>query len=49
MHGVLLAVSESEVVNRLPIPPVAVGALGFGTLLLLLALTYAFRNVANRH
>ena len=49
MQGALLALSESEVVNHLPIPPVAVGALGFGALLVLLALTYAFRNVANRH
>ncbi len=49
MHGVILAVSESEVVNHLPIPPVAVGGIAFGTLLALLALTYAFRNVSNRH
>ena len=49
VHRVLIAVSESEIVNELPIPAVAVGALGFGALLALLALTYAFRNVGNRH
>jgi hypothetical protein len=49
VQGVLLAVSESEVVNHLPVPPVAIGAIGFGVLLALLALTYAFRNVGNRH
>lgn len=46
---VLLAVSESEVVNQLPIPAVAFGAVAFGALLALLAVTYAFRNVGNRH
>jgi len=49
VHHVLLAVSESEIVNELPIPAAAVGALGFGALVALLALTYAFRNVGNRH
>ncbi|WP_372594572.1 hypothetical protein [Actinotalea sp.] len=49
MHAVLLAVSESEVVNELPIPAVGFGVIAFGALLALLAVTYAFRNVSNRH
>ena len=41
--------SESEIHNELPIPAVWFGVLGFGVLVALLAVTFAFRNVSNRH
>ena len=50
MLRALIAVEESaEAANHLPIPPEAVGLLGFGALLALLAVTYAFRSVGTRH
>ena len=50
MLRALIAAEESaEAANHLPIPPEAVGLLGFGGLLALLAVTYAFRSVGTRH
>ena len=50
MHTALLAAEETaEAVAHLPIPPVGVGLLGFGALIALLAVTFAFRNVGHRH
>lgn len=50
VHAVLLAAEESvESVTQLPFPPVGFGLLAFGGLMALLALTYAFRSVGQRH
>ena len=46
---VLATAAESEVVNHLPIHPVAYGAVAFVVLTALLVVTYAFRSVWTRH
>ena len=48
--ALLAAVEEThEVVNELPLPAEAIGLLGFGALVALLLVTYAFRSVGSRH
>lgn len=46
---VLAAAEEHEVVNHLPMPPVAFGITTFVVLTALLLVTYAFRSVWTRH
>ncbi|SDD66503.1 hypothetical protein SAMN05216410_3671 [Sanguibacter gelidistatuariae] len=46
---VLAAAEESEVVNHLPMPPIAFGITAFVVLTALLVVTYAFRSVWTRH
>lgn len=45
----LLAEESAEAANHLPVPPEVVGLGAFGALLVLLAVTYAFRSVGTRH
>ena len=47
--AVLAAAEESEVVNHLPMHPIAFGVTTFVVLAALLAVTYAFRSVWTRH
>jgi hypothetical protein len=44
-----LAVEAKEVVNELPFDPAIVGIAGFGGLVMLLLVAYAFRSVGLRH
>ena len=46
---VLAAAAESEVVNHLPVHPLAFGGVAFVVLTSLLVVTYAFRSVWTRH
>ncbi|MCF4121637.1 hypothetical protein L1785_11655 [Antribacter sp. KLBMP9083] len=46
--AVLVAEAASEHVNE-PISPIAMGLLAFGGLVAALCVTYAFRNLGNRH
>jgi hypothetical protein len=46
--AVQVAQEASEHVNE-PISPIALGLLAFGGLIAALVVTYAFRNVSNRH
>ena len=46
---VLAAAEGSEVVNHLPLHPVAYGAVAFVILTAMLVVTYAFRSVWTRH
>ncbi len=46
MHAALLAAAEAETTG---LPPAAVGLLGFGALIALLLVTYAFRNSGHRN
>ncbi len=48
MHAVLLAAEEAEAAAA-ALPPAAVGLIGFGVLMALLAVTYAFRNTGHRN
>lgn len=47
----IIAAAEAghEVVNELPIPPVAYGIIAFAGLMGLLFVTYAFRSLGTRH
>ncbi len=49
MPAVLIAAEEAEVVNHLPMAPELFGLVAFGSLMVLLAVTYAFRSVGTRH
>ncbi len=50
LAAVQLATEEAtKVVTELPIPPIAYGLLAFGGLMVLLAVTYAFRSIWTRH
>jgi hypothetical protein len=50
VHAVLLAAEEShEAASALPIAPEGFGLIAFGALLVLLAVTYAFKSVGTRH
>ncbi len=44
-----LAGEAHEVVNELPADPIVYGLAGFGGLVALLLITYAFRSVGSRH
>jgi hypothetical protein len=44
-----LAGETHEVVNELPVDPVVIGIAGFGGLVALLLVAYAFRSVGHRH
>lgn len=46
MHAALLAAAEAEASG---LPPVVIGLLGFGVLVALLLVTYAFRNTGHRN
>ena len=46
--AVLAAEAASEHANE-PISPIALGLIAFGSLVAALVVTYAFRNVGNRH
>ena len=46
MHAALLAAADAEATG---IPPVVVGLLGFGALIVLLLVTYGFRNSGHRN
>ncbi|MFI6424558.1 MULTISPECIES: hypothetical protein [unclassified Promicromonospora] len=46
--AVLAAEAASEHANE-PISPIALGLIAFGALVAALVVTYAFRNVGNRH
>lgn len=47
-NAVLAAEAASEHVNE-PISPIVLGLIAFGALVAALLVTYAFRNVGNRH
>jgi hypothetical protein len=49
LAALLVAEESAEVVNHLPMPPEAFGLVAFGGLMVLLAVTYAFRSVGTRH
>lgn len=50
MHAALIAAEEAgEIVNQLPMPPEMFGLAAFGGLVVLLAVTFAFRSVGTRH
>ncbi len=50
MNAALILAGEThEVVNELPVDPMVFGVAGFGGLLVLLLITYAFRSVGHRH
>ncbi len=50
ISAVVLAAEEgAETVTHLPIPAIAYGLIGFGALVALLLVTYAFRSVGTRH
>jgi diketogulonate reductase-like aldo/keto reductase len=50
VHAALLAAEKAaEATNEAAIPPAGVGLLAFGALVVLLAVTYAFRSVGLRH
>ncbi|KZM34451.1 MULTISPECIES: hypothetical protein [Oerskovia] len=44
-----VAQENAEAVTHLPIPPIGFGIVGFGVLIGLLLVTYAFRSVGTRH
>ena len=44
-----LMAEGAEAAHSLPMSPVAFGLSAIGVFLVLLAITYAFRNVSNRH
>ncbi|WP_164545232.1 hypothetical protein [Antribacter gilvus] len=46
--AVLAAQAATEHVNE-PINPIVLGLIAFGSLIAALLVTYAFRNVGNRH
>ena len=47
--ALILAGEATEVVNELPVDPIVVGIGGFGGLVVLLLVAYAFRSVGHRH
>ena len=47
--ALILAEETHEVVNELPVDPAVIGIAGFGGLVVLLLVTYAFRSVGHRH
>ncbi len=47
--AVLLSAEVTEHVNELPVEPELIGIAGFGGLVVLLVVTYAFRSVGHRH
>lgn len=47
-NAVLAAEAASEHANE-PIAPIVLGLIAFGALVAALLVTYAFRNVGNRH
>lgn len=47
--AVLLAEAATEHASEPAFPPIALGLLAFGALVAGLLVTYAFRNVGNRH
>ena len=50
MHAALLTAEAAvEHVNTLPVSPLVFGLTGFGGLIALLLVTYAFRSVGTRH
>lgn len=46
MHAALLAAAEAEATG---LPPAVIGVLGFGALVVLLLVTYAFRSSGHRN
>jgi hypothetical protein len=44
-----LSAEVTEHVNELPVEPVVIGLGGFGGLVVLLLVAYAFRSVGSRH
>lgn len=46
MHAALLAAAEAEATG---LPPAVIGVLGFGVLVVLLLVTYAFRSSGHRN
>ena len=49
MHVAQLAAQVAEETHELGVSPVVFGVVGFGALLGLLLVTYAFRSVGTRH
>ncbi|MHA3947975.1 hypothetical protein [Cellulomonas bogoriensis] len=49
MHVAVVTAEQAEVVNHLPMAPEAYGLIGFGALMVLLAVTFAFRSVGSGH
>ena len=50
MHAALqIAEKVAEQANELPFPPAVFGVAGFGGLVALLLVAYAFRSVGTRH
>jgi len=47
--ALILAGETHEVVNELPVDPVFFGLAGFGGLVTMLLVAYAFRSVGSRH
>jgi hypothetical protein len=49
VNAVLLLASTAETERELPMPPLAFGLSALAVFAVLLAVTWAFRNVGNRH
>lgn len=49
MHAALIAAEAAAEGTHLPISPVAIGLIAFAALTALLAVTWAFRSIGNRH
>lgn len=49
MNAALRAAEAAEHATELPFEPVVFGVAGFGVLVALLLVTYAFRSVGTRH
>ncbi|MFN8076086.1 MAG: hypothetical protein U0Q15_11785 [Kineosporiaceae bacterium] len=47
--AVTAEVSEGRTEHELPLPPLGFGLIALGAFVVLLAATFAFRGVANRH
>ena len=47
--ALILAEEATEVVNELPVDPIVFGLGGFGGLVMMLLVAYAFRSVGTRH
>ena len=49
LHNVVLAAEAASEHANEPVAPIVLGLIAFGSLVAALVVTYAFRNVGNRH